>query len=243
MQVKDAMTTNVIGIQSEASIAQAIEIMLRSHISALPVFDEKQALAGILSEGDLLRRAELGTEKRRPRWLEFLIGPGSFASAYVHTHGRKVDEVMTTNVVTIEPTAPLGEAVDLMNHHNIKRLPVMQNGFVIGIIARADLLRAMAALLPTPSKISTDTEIRASILDQLKQQDWTPIASIAVDVRQGVVELRGSFSDERQRQAIKVIVENVPGVTAIHDHLIWVEPNTGVYLLSEEDAKAERASA
>jgi CBS domain-containing protein len=243
MQVRDAMTTNVIGIQSEASIAQAIEIMLRSHISALPVFDEMQALVGILSEGDLLRRAELGTEKRRPRWLEFLIGPGSFANAYVHSHGRKVDEVMTTNVVTIEPTAPLAEAVDLMNRHNIKRLPVKQNGSVIGIIARADLLRAMTALLQTSSKIATDAEIRASILDQLKQQDWTPIASIAVDVRQGVVDLRGSLSDDRQRLAIKVIVENVPGVTAIHDHLIWVEPNTGVYLLSEEDAKAERASA
>jgi CBS domain-containing protein len=243
MQVKDTMTTNVIGIQSEASLAQAIEIMLRSHISALPVFDEKHTLIGILSEGDLLRRAELGTEKRRPRWLEFLIGPGSFASAYVHTHGRKVDEVMTRNVVTIEQTATLSEAVDLMNRHNIKRLPVMLNGTVVGVIARADLLRTMAPLLRPPSKISTDTEIHDSILDQLKQQDWTPITSVAVNVRQAVVELRGTLSDERQRDAIKVIVENVPGVTAIHDHLVWVEPNTGAYLLSEEDAKAERASA
>jgi CBS domain-containing protein len=243
MQVKDAMTTNVIGIQSEASLAQAIEIMLRSHISALPVFDAKNALVGILSEGDLLRRAELGTEKRRARWLELLIGPGSFASAYVHTHGRKVDEVMTRNVVTIEQTATLSEAVDLMNRHNIKRLPVMLNGTVGGVIARADLLRTMAPLLRTPSKISTDTEIHDSILDQLKQQDWTPITSVAVNVRQAVVELRGTLSDERQRDAIKVIVENVPGVTAIHDHLVWVEPNTGAYLLSEEDAKAERASA
>jgi CBS domain-containing protein len=243
MQIRDAMTTNVTGIQFDASIAQAIEIMLRSHISALPVFDEKKSLVGILSEGDLLRRVELGTEKRRPRWLEFLIGPGSFANAYVHSHGRKVDEVMTTDVVTIEQTAALAEAVDLMNRHNIKRLPVMQNGFVVGVIARADLLRAMAPLLRTPPKIRTDAEIRDSILDQFKQQEWTPIASIAVDVHRGVVELRGSLSDERQRLAIKVIVENMAGVTAIHDHLIWVEPNTGVYLLSEEDAKAERASA
>jgi CBS-domain-containing membrane protein len=242
MQVRDAMTTNVIGIQSEASLAQAIEIMLRSHISALPVFDEERTLVGILSEGDLLRRAELGTEKRRPRWLEFLIGPGSFANAYVHSHGRKVDEVMTTNVVTIELTAALAEAVDLMNRHNIKRLPVMQSGFVVGILARADLLRAMAPLLRTPPKISTDAKIRDSILDQFKQLEWTPIASIAVDVHQGVVELRGSLSDERQRSAIKVIVENIPGVTVIRDHLIWVEPNSGVYLLSEEDARAERAS-
>jgi CBS domain-containing protein len=242
MQVQDVMTTNVIGIQSEANLAQAIEIMLRSHISALPVFDEKRALVGILSEGDLLRRAELGTEKRRPRWLEFLIGPGSFANAYVHSHGRKVSELMTMSVVTIEHTATLAEAVDLMNRHNIKRLPVMQDGFVIGVIARADLLRAMAALLQPPSKISTDADIRDSILGQLNQQDWAPIASITVDVREGVVELRGSLSDERQRLATKVIAENVPGVTAVHDHLIWVEPNTGAFLLSEEDTKAERVS-
>jgi len=240
MQVKDAMTTNVVGIQAQSTIAVAIETMLRSRISALPVFDEKNALVGILSEGDLLRRAELGTEKHRPRWIEFLLGPGGNAASYVRSHGRKVAEVMTTNVVTIAQTAALAEAVELMNRYRIKRLPVVLDGAVVGVLARADLLRALAVSLAAPAKGNTDAEIRNSILAQFNQQNWTPIASIELGVREGVVELRGALSDERQRQAIKVIVENVPGVTAIHDHLIWVEPNTGAYLLSDEDAKAEK---
>jgi CBS domain-containing protein len=242
MQVKDAMTTNVVGIQSDATIDQAIEIMLRSRISALPVFDPKNTLVGLLSEGDLLRRAELGTERRRPRWLEFLLGPGRFAGAYVLAHGRKVNEVMTPDVVTIDETAPLEEAVNLMNRHNVKRLPVMFEGHLVGIIARADLLRALASRLRLPAKQGSDVEIHDSILAELGHEAWAPIASIDVDVCNGVVSLRGSLSDNRQRDAIKVIAENAPGVTAIHDHMIWVEPNSGVYLLSDEDAKAQRAS-
>jgi len=235
MQVKDAMTNHVVGIQADASIEQAIEILLRSRISALPVFDAKGALVGILSEGDLLRRVELGTERRRPRWLEFVLGPGRFAADYVHAHGRKVHEVMTPEVVTIAQTAPLEEAVDLMNRHRVKRLPVMANGFVVGVLARADLLRALARLLPARIEKGADADIRAAILSQLERQPWAPIASIQIDVHGGVADLRGALSDTRQRDAIKVIVENTPGVTAIHDHMLWVEPNTGAYLLSAED--------
>lgn len=243
MLVKDAMTTNVIGVESDASISQAIAIMLRSHVSALPVFSSERALVGILSEGDLLGRAELGTEKWRPRWLEFLLGPGRFAAAYVHTHGRIVGEVMTAAVVTVEQTATLAEAVDLMTRHHIKRLPVTSNGAVVGILARADLVRAMAAVLQTPVKAGCDAEIRDIIVARLEQQNWAPIASLDVAVRNGVVELKGVLSDERQRGAIKVIAENAPGVTAIHDHLVWVDGNSGAYLLSEEDREAQSASA
>jgi CBS domain-containing protein len=243
MQVKHAMTNHVVGIQAEASIDQAIEIMLRSRISALPVFDAKGSLVGILSEGDLLRRAELGTSRERPRWLEFVLGPGRFAADYVHAHGRKVDEVMTREVVTIAETGTLEEAVDLMNRHRVKRLPVMANGFVVGVLARADLLRALAALLPARTGKGADANIRAEIVAQLQRQPWAPIASIQVDIREGVAELRGALSDTRQRDAIKVIVENTPGVTAIHDHMFWVEPNTGAYLLSAEDEQAQKTSA
>jgi len=189
MLVKDAMTTNVIGVESDASISQAIAIMLRSHVSALPVFSSERALVGILSEGDLLGRAELRTEKRRPRWLEFLLGPGRFAAAYVHTHGRIVGEVMTPAVVTVEQTATLAEAVDLMTRHHIKRLPVTSNGAVVGILARADLVRAIAAVLQTPVKAGCDAEIRDIIVARLEQQNWAPIASLDVAVRNGVVEL------------------------------------------------------
>ena len=240
MQVKDAMTTNVVGIQSDAGIDQAVEIMLRSRISALPVFDDEHTLVGIISEGDLLRRAELGTERRRPRWLELLLGPGRFATDYVHAHGRKVDELMTYEVVTVEQDAALEEAVDLMNRHKVKRLPVMANGRLVGILARADLLRALAPLLKAPAAKRGDDEIRDSLLAALERQQWAPIAAMDLEVADGVVSARGTLSDERQRDAIKVIVENALGVRAYHDHLIWVEGNTGAYLLSAEDAKAEK---
>ena len=240
MQVKDAMTTNVVGIQSDAGIDQAVEIMLRSRISALPVFDDEHTLVGIISEGDLLRRAELGTERRRPRWLELLLGPGRFATDYVHAHGRKVDELMTYEVVTVEQDAALEEAVDLMNRYKVKRLPVMADGRLVGILARADLLRALAPLLKAPSAKRGDAEIRDSLLAELQRQKWAPIAAMDLEVADGVVSARGTLSDERQRDAIKVIVENALGVRAYHDHLIWVEGNTGAYLLSAEDAKAEK---
>jgi CBS domain-containing protein len=243
MQVKDAMTTNVVGIQSDATIEQAIDMMLKSRISALPVFDGNNMLVGLLSEGDLLRRAELGTEKQRPRWLELLLGPGRFAGAYTQAHGRKVIDAMTPDVVTIDQTASLEEAVDLMNRHRIKRLPVLAEGRLVGILARADLLRALAPLLKTPAKPASDQEIRDFILAELGREAWAPLASIDVEIHNGVVALRGALSDERQRDAIKVIAENAPGVTAVHDHMIWVEGNSGVYLLSEEDAKAQKTSA
>jgi CBS domain-containing protein len=242
MQVKDAMTTNVVGIQSDATIAQAVEIMLKSRISALPVFDEKNALVGVLSEGDLLRRAELGTEKQRPRWLELLLGPGRFAGAYAHAHGRKVSEVMTPDVVTVDQSASLEEAVDLMNRHKVRRLPVLSGQRLIGILARADLLRALAPLLDAPTKSASDEEIHDYVLAQLGNEAWAPLASIDVDVRSGVVSLRGALSDERQRDAIKVICENAPGVSVVHDHMIWVEGNSGVFLLSEEDSRAQTSA-
>ncbi|MBV8568343.1 MAG: CBS domain-containing protein [Methylobacteriaceae bacterium] len=243
MQVRDAMTTRVVGVQSDATIAQAVDLMLRSRISGIPVYDSGKALIGILSEGDLLRRAELGTEKRRPRWIEFLRGPGRLADDYVHAHSRKVEDVMTPQVVTTTETASLIEAVDLMQQHNIKRLPVTFNGRVVGIITRADVLRALAKLLPAADKKISDEDLRTAVVARLNEQNWARVASVSVNVSDGVVEFRGSIMDERQRPAILVLAENVPGVKAIHDHLIWVEPNSGAFLLSPEDDKAEKTAA
>jgi CBS domain-containing protein len=169
MQVKDAMTESVIGIHATASLLQAIATMLRSHISALPVFDANDSLVGILSEGDLLQRSEPGTQKRRPRWLKFLLGDGESAEAHIHAHGRNVEEVMTQGVIYVAETASLGEAVDLMNQHKIKRLPVMVGDRVVGILARADLLRALTVLFPASNQAPNEAEIRSSILAEL---DW-----------------------------------------------------------------------
>ena len=143
MRVRDAMTHGIIGVRDTASLAEAVETMLRAGISALCVFDERKALVGILSEGDLLRRGELGTEKRRPRWLESLLSGGRLAHAYAHEHGRTAAEVMTREVVTIDEDAPLSEAVDLMIRRRVKRLPVVRGGSVIGVVSRSDLLKRL----------------------------------------------------------------------------------------------------
>ena len=238
MQVQEAMIRNVIGIQTDATIGKAIELMLRSHVSGLPVFDAEKKLVGIVSEGDLLRRSELGTEKHRPRWIEFLLGPGHMAEEYTHTHGRKVEEVMSRNVISTTETADLGEAISLMNRHHIKRLPVMFNARVVGILTRADVLRKLAEELPKDGQQISDADLKTAVLAEFERQKWAPIAWIDVSVADGIVEFRGNITDERQRDALRVVAENVPGVKGIRDHLIWIEPNTGTFLMSPEDEKA-----
>ncbi len=152
MRVRDVMTYGAIGVPETATLAEAIETLLRSRVSALLVFDADHALAGVLSEGDLLRRAELGTDTKRARWLEFLLGGGREAETYAHSHGRKVGEIMSANVVTIAEDADLSQAVDLMLKRNIKRLPVLRGDAIVGIISRSDLLKGLLASLPKPGR-------------------------------------------------------------------------------------------
>ena len=235
MQVRDVMTRGVIGVPESASLAEAIETMLRSRVSALFVFDAQTALIGVLSEGDLLRRSELGSEHKRPRWLEFLLGSGRLAESYAHEHGRKVGEVMTRDVETIEESAELSEAVDRMIHRRIKRLPVLRGENVVGVISRSDLLKGLLAATPSAKGPHPDAEIKAAIQAQLDKLDWAPRASVRVEVANGVVTFSGAITDERQREGLKVIAENTPGCVAVHDHMAWIEPNSGYFVPSPED--------
>jgi len=138
------MTRHVVTIAPNASILEALRLMLEHKISGLPVVNGEGNLAGIVTEGDFLRRAETGTERKRSRWFEFLVGPGALAADYVRSHARRVDEVMTTDIHTITEDAPLDDVVALMEKHRIKRLPVMRGGELVGILSRANLLHALA---------------------------------------------------------------------------------------------------
>ncbi len=235
MKVRDVMTYGVISVPESASIAEAIETMLRSRVSALVVFDADHALSGILSEGDLLRRSELGSEPKRPYWLELLIGSGRLADAYAHEHGRKAGEVMTRDVETITEDAELSEAVDRMIHRRIKRLPVLRGETLVGIVSRSDLLKGLLTSTPSANAEHSDAEIKAAILAELDKLEWAPRASVSVEVQNGVVTFDGSIIDERLRSALKVIAENTPGCVAFHDHMAWIEPNSGVVIPSEGD--------
>jgi CBS domain-containing protein len=236
MKVRDVMTYGVISVPESASIAEAVETMLRSRVSALFVFDAGHALSGVLSEGDLLRRSELGSEPKRPYWLELLIGSGRLADAYAHEHGAKAGEVMTRDVETITEDADLSEAVDRMIRRRIKRLPVLRGETLVGVVSRSDLLKAL--LVAPPSARNTepsDAEIKAAILAELDKLEWAPRASVGVEVQNGIVTFTGSIIDERLRGALKVIAENTPGCVAAHDHMAWIEPNSGVVIPSEGD--------
>lgn len=234
MRVRDVMTYGAIGVPETATLAEAVQTLLHARVSALLVFDAKSALVGVLSEGDLLRRAELGTEKKHAPWLDYLLSGGRQADSYARTHGRRAGEVMTPNVITISENAELSEAVDLMLKRNVKRLPVLRGGEVVGVVSRSDLLKALLASLPKPGEPRADGEIRASILSELDKLGWAPRASVGVEVANGVVTYTGAVTDERMRSALKVIAENTPGVTEVHDHMCWIEPNSGLYLPSNE---------
>jgi CBS domain-containing protein len=231
MKAADVMTRGALTATAESSIEDAARLMLSHRISGLPVVDSSGTVVGILTEGDLLRRTETGTERRHPRWLELLLGPGRLARDYVHTHASKVGDVMTREVVSIAPATPLEEVARLMERHRVKRLPVIEKGRLVGIVSRANLLSALIDVLGEARPAAgSDREIRKRVLAEIDRQGWAPRASIDVAVEDAVVELRGAITDEREREALRVAAENVPGVKAVRDRLVWVEPISGMVI-------------
>jgi len=230
MHAKDVMTPSVLSTAPDASISDAARLMLQNRISGLPVIDGSGKLVGIITEGDFLRRSEIGTQRRRPRWIEFFIGPGRLADEYSRSSGRTVSDVMTHDVHAVAPDAPLEQIVREMERHRIKRVPVVDGGKVVGIVTRANLLRALASIADEVAPSSAgDNAMREQIFAELKRQTWAPVSTIGVTVRNGVVQLSGALTDERQRQALRILAENVPGVKKVQDHLVWIDPETGMY--------------
>ena len=221
MKAKDVMTHCLVTVTPEAPIRDAIARMISHEVSGMPVVDADGKLVGIVTEGDFLRRVEMHTTAPRHRWLELLLGPGSGAAEYVRSHGHSVRDVMSPDVVTVGKETPLSEVVRLMEEQMIKRIPVIDDDRVVGMVSRADLMSALAELLMKPAKVSptSDESIHQTILTEMKRQPWCPVHSLSIRVRKGFVDLSGTIFDARQRQALRVLVEGVPGVKGIHDHL------------------------
>ncbi|MBV9199637.1 MAG: CBS domain-containing protein [Alphaproteobacteria bacterium] len=231
MKAADVMTRSVLTVGPETSVAQAIRMMLDNNISGLPVLAPDRKVVGILTEGDLLRRGETGTERHRPRWLEILMGPGRAAGEYVRTHGRKVEDIMSTDVVSVSADTPLEEVVGLMERRRIKRVPVVDGEALLGIVSRADLLRSLLGILDAQhAETRSDDEILERIEAELAKAAWVPRDGLSISVKDGVVDLNGVILDEKEREALRVAAENVPGVKAVEDHLVWVEPVSGTVI-------------
>jgi CBS domain-containing protein len=241
MRAHQIMTRSVISVTPDTTIVEAANIMLQRHVSGLPVVDETGKLVGVVSEGDFIRRSEIGTQRKRGRWLKFILGPGKSAGDFIHEHGRKISDVMTTSPMTITEDTALAEIADIMEQNNIKRLPVVRGDKIVGIVSRANLLQAVASLArEVPDPTADDDHIRNRVIDALEKNDWCPFG-LNVIVRDGIVHLSGVITEESARQAAIVATENVHGVKKVHDHLCWVDTMSGIYLNSPEDDNLAQA--
>jgi len=236
------MTPKVISVAPDTTTEHAARLMIENHISGLPVIDQSGHLVGMVTERDFLRRHEIGTQKRRPRWLSFVLGPGREAEDYVRAAGRRVQEVMTPDAVTVDEDTPLDDIVALMERRHVKRVPVMRGSTVVGIISRQNFVRAVASLArEVPDPTADDEHIQRRIVAAIEQGQWAPIG-INVMVCDGVVDLYGAITDEHIRQAITVAAENVAGVKKVRDHLYWIDPMSGLSAIGP-DAIAPDAAA
>jgi CBS domain-containing protein len=241
MRAHQIMTRKVLAVTPETTAVEAANLMVRHHVSGLPVVDTAGTVIGILSEGDFLRRSEIGTQRRRARWLKFVYGIARSADDYIHEYGRKVSEIMTPSPVTVTEEAALAEIVDLMERHNVKRVPVVRDGKLVGIVSRSNLLQAVASLArDVPDPTADDDHIRKRIIAEFEKNDWCPY-SLNVIVRDGIVHLSGVITEQASRQAAIVAAENVPGVAKVHDHLSWIDTLSGYYLNSPEDEELAKA--
>ena len=222
MLAREIMSREVITVGVDASIVDAINIMLAHHVSCLPVVDSTGKLLGILSEGDFIRRAEIGTQRRRGRWLTIVAGADRVALDFARAHGRKVGQIMTLDPVTIAEDMPLEQIVAIMEARNLKRLPVLRGADIVGMVTRSDFLPVIARLASRPRISSGDDEqIRNAVLAEIACTPWRPSA-LNVSVRDGTVTLKGTVRSNKARQAAIIAAENVPGVKTVADRLCEV---------------------
>jgi CBS domain-containing protein len=225
MKAADVMVANVITVGPDASVAEAADVLLANRISGVPVVGRHGELIGIVSEGDLIRRAETGTQHRRSWWLEVLIGSRPLAADYVKSHALKVADIMTREVVTAGLDTPLRDIATLMEKNSIKRLPIVKNGKVIGIVSRANLVQAVASRWKRNEQrpVVDDLTIREEVMARLDAEPWTRFNSVNVIVQDATVELWGIVDSETAKQAARVAAEITPGVRAVHDNVV-VQP-------------------
>jgi CBS domain-containing protein len=228
MQAKDVMTVEVVTIGPDATVGDAAQMMLDQCVSALPVLSHAGALLGIVSEGDLLRRAETGTDRRRSWWLELLTPAAELAREYTRSHSRLVRDVMTRDVFTMGEEASLREIADVMESRRIKRVLIVRDGRLVGLVSRANLVQALAtesAWRETTAVPKSDRAIRKIILGELKHQKWGGPVPANVIVQDGVVHLWGHALSKEERRAVAVAAATVPGVKEVKNHLLVNSPS------------------
>jgi len=229
MNASDIMVSDVITVKSSASVQEVAELLLKNRISALPVVDDAGKLVGMVSEGDLIHRGDAGTGHERPWWLRLLMGRDVLAAEFVKENSRTVADVMTRGVISAEPGTPVADVAMILERHRIKRVPIVANGKIVGIVSRANLIQALAAARNDvlPAQRIDDAALREKIFSRLKSEPWAKPSLVNVTVSDGTVHLWGIVDTAAEKQALRVAVQVTPGVKAVNDNLI-VQPATSV---------------
>lgn len=225
MRAMDVMVRDVVTAKPDDDVAEAVKLLAEHDISALPVVDDDENVVGVISEADLLHREEIGTEKQRPWWLEAVTPATTLAEEFAKSHGRRVEEVMSTEVIYASEDTPLGEIATLLERHRIKRVPILRDGKLVGVVSRSNLIQALASSQAqtgavAPAGADSDRKIRLELLDRLDDQTWTDFGERNVIVSDGVVHLWGLVGSEEEHKALLALAEGVPGVVSVSDEMI-----------------------
>ena len=221
MRAIDVMVRDVVTVHPDTDVADAIKLLSEHDVSALPVLDAAANLVGMLSEADLIHRVEIGTEKHRPWWQEAVTGASTLAADFAKSHGKKVDEIMTTGAISVSEETPLSEIAALFERKRIKRVPVVKDGKLVGIVSRSNLIQALASVVGRMDQNDeTDSQIRLEVLSRLKDQPWTDFGDRNITVGNRVVHLWGLVGSEAERKALLALAEGVPGVSRVSDEMI-----------------------
>lgn len=221
MKAADVMVRDVITIRSNAGVQEAAKLLLDYSISGLPVVDAEGRLVGMVSEGDLMRRPESGTQRRHSWWLDLMTPNESLAREFTHTHSRKIADVMSRAVVTAIPETSLADVASLLEKHRIKRVPILQDGKIVGIVSRANLLQGLAALAKEPAAAPLgDRGLREAVIARMRAEPWARLSLVNVVAHAGTVDLWGLVETNAERNALRVAAEVTPGVQAVNDNLV-----------------------
>jgi len=221
MLARDIMTTDVCTFAPETTVLEAARMLVDRRISGAPVIDAAGRVIGIVSEGDLIRRAELGTEKEWSGWREFLMAKRTLAHEFIKSHATRIGDIMTAPAWTVNEDTTLVELAELFEKKNIRRAPVVRDGKLVGIASRADMVRALLRCWAAahPAAPVDDAAIRQSILDHAASERWSDTAMLNVEVKDGAVDLYGVADSEDVARALQVLAESMPGVKSVQNHL------------------------
>jgi CBS-domain-containing membrane protein len=227
MIASEIMTRDVTTVSPSASVREAAKLMVDRRLSGLPVVTSDGQPVGMLTASDLLHRVETGTEKRPSWFTSFFSNPDDMARQYAKAHGLKAHEVMSRHVISVRHDADLSEVADVLDRNGLKRVPVVQDGLLVGIVSRSDLVRVLSeASVGQPIATSGDAAVQNAIWQAIRKETWLNSGYVNITVKDGVVEAWGMVGSQDQRNALMVLVEEAARDAKVQDHLKVGVPST-----------------